>query len=95
MTTSNLTFRVENELRKNFAAYAKSQDRTTAQMLRELMRSCVAGQQSFEQWMTNKVSSRLAEYQSGAKVLTAEEADDEFDAFEKKLKDKIKAEEKK
>ncbi len=45
MSQATFTFRVEEELKENFASIAKSMDRTGAQLLRDYMRDLVRQKQ--------------------------------------------------
>ena len=48
MSQSTFTFRVEEDLKENFASFAKSRDRTGAQLLRDHMRDLVRLRQQEE-----------------------------------------------
>jgi predicted transcriptional regulator len=74
MEETNLTFRVDRDLRESFTAFAKSKDRTPSQLLRDLMRVCVQQPLSYEDWLKQTVGARIKELENGGKLLTHEEA---------------------
>lgn len=64
MTQSTFTFRVDEELKGAFAALAKGQDRTAAQLMRLLMRGAVQEQQEakeHDEWFRAEVRQALRE----------------------------------
>jgi predicted transcriptional regulator len=73
MEETNLTFRVDRDLRDSFTAFAKSKDRTPSQLLRDLMRVCVKQPLSYEDWLKQTVGTRIKELENGGKLLTHEE----------------------
>lgn len=64
MAESTFTFRVEEDLKSAFADAAKAQDRTSAQLLRVLMRQAVEGAREkteYEAWFLEQVDIGLKE----------------------------------
>jgi predicted transcriptional regulator len=64
MAESTFTFRVDDELKAAFAETAKAQDRTSAQLLRVLMRETVEREQEareHDQWFRAEVEEGLRE----------------------------------
>jgi hypothetical protein len=62
MTDATFTFRLDEELKSAFADAAKSQDRTSAQLLRVLMREAVDRAQvdpDYDAWFRVKVQKAL------------------------------------
>jgi predicted transcriptional regulator len=69
MTESTFTFRVDEELKAEFAKLAKAKDRTAAQILREMMRHYVAEETpptpEYIEWLTRKVEKSRASIVAG------------------------------
>lgn len=68
MTETTFTFRVDDELKRQFADIAKSRDRTAAQLMREFMRDTIARQQEeaeYDAWFRAKVQQGLDEADAG------------------------------
>lgn len=68
MTESTFTFRVDEELKKQFTEIAKSKDRTGAQLLRDFMRDAVRKQQEeaeYDTWYREQVQIGLNELDAG------------------------------
>lgn len=64
MTDSTFTFRIDDELKTAFAATAKAQDRTAAQLLRVLMREAVEQSQAkrnYDKWFDAEIDAALKE----------------------------------
>lgn len=64
MPDSTFTFRVDDELKADFAAVADAQERTAAQLLRMLMRETVQrwnDDQAHDAWFRNEVEQAVAE----------------------------------
>ena len=62
MSHTTFTFRVEEDLKENFASVAKSMDRTGAQLLRDCMRDLARRQQEPEEhdaWFREQVRTGL------------------------------------
>ena len=63
MSDATFTFRVDEDLKAEFAYAAKAHDRTGAQLLRDFMRSYVAQQQEaqhYDAWLADKVAQARA-----------------------------------
>ena len=69
MTESTFTFRVDEELKTAFAAATKANDRTGAQVLREVMRDYVAEEAPPTaerlEWLSKKVEKARAQIAAG------------------------------
>ena len=68
MSDATFTFRVDEELKSEFANAAKARDRTGAQLLRDFMRSYVAQQgdaQQYDVWVAKKVEQSRASAEAG------------------------------
>lgn len=64
MAQATFTFRVDDELKSAFAETAKAQDRTTAQLLRVLMRDAVGRRQEareYDAWFRGEVEQGMRE----------------------------------
>ncbi len=64
MAESTFTFRVDEELKAAFAEVAGAQERTTAQLLRVLMRDAVRRRQSsqeYDAWFRDEVARAVGE----------------------------------
>lgn len=64
MSESTFTFRIDEELKIAFAASAKAQDRTSAQLLRTLMREVVERDQAardYDAWFRAEVEEAIKE----------------------------------
>lgn len=64
MAETTFTFRLEDELKESFAAAAKAQDRTSAQLLRTLMRETVEAareKREYDKWFLKQVDIGLKE----------------------------------
>jgi predicted transcriptional regulator len=75
MSNSTFTFRVNEELKAEFASAAEAQDRTGAQLLRDFMRSYVAQQNENEQydaWLIEKVEQAKASARAGNLIPAAD-----------------------
>lgn len=89
MGEATFTFRVDEDLKKQFAEIAKSKDRTGAQLLRDFMRETIAKQQEeaeYDAWFRAKVQQGLDDIEAG-RVYTAEETEEYF----RKLRDELLA----
>lgn len=79
MSEATFTFRVDEELKNEFSAAAKSRDRTGAQLLRDFMRDFVRQQQEVTEhdaWFRSQVQAGLDAANTG-EVISAEEAEAE------------------
>ena len=68
MTQSTFTFRVNEDLKDNFTAAAKSLDRSGAQLLRDYMREIVRRRQTMEEhdaWFVREVQIGLDSANAG------------------------------
>ncbi|KAB7627845.1 CopG family ribbon-helix-helix protein [Alkalilimnicola sp. S0819] len=75
MSDATFTFRVDQDLKAEFANAARSHDRTGAQLLRDFMRSYVAQQQQaqrHEDWLADKVELAHASAEAGKLVPAAD-----------------------
>ncbi len=64
MTNTTFTFRVDGDLKANFAETARAQDRTAAQLLRVLMREAVQRQEEAREhdaWFRSEVAQAVRE----------------------------------
>ncbi len=64
MANTTFTFRVDDDLKANFAETARAQDRTAAQLLRVLMREAVWRQQEAREhdaWFRGEVAQGMRE----------------------------------
>ncbi|WMT90909.1 hypothetical protein [Pelagibacterium sp. H642] len=80
MTESTFTFRVDEDLKHQFAEIAKSKDRTGAQLLRDFMRETIAKQQEeaeYDAWFRAKVQQGLDDVAAG-RVYSNEEIKEYF-----------------
>ncbi|WP_332719385.1 CopG family ribbon-helix-helix protein [Pelagibacterium mangrovi] len=80
MAESTFTFRVDEDLKKQFAEIAKSKDRTGAQLIRDFMREAIAKQQEeaeYDAWFRAKVQQGLDDAAAG-RVYTSEEVEEYF-----------------
>lgn len=91
MSQTTFTFRVEEDLKENFATIAKSMDRTGAQLLRDYMRDIVRQQTEKEEhdaWFRAQVQVGLDAANSGD-VISAEEVETEAAAWRKRTRTKM------
>jgi predicted transcriptional regulator len=75
MTETTFTFRVDEALKSQFAKVAKSQDRNSAQLIRDFMREYVQKQQEaaeHEAWFRHQVQVGLDSANSGNLVPATE-----------------------
>ncbi|MGS2742847.1 CopG family ribbon-helix-helix protein [Halomonas sp. LS-001] len=74
MTDATFTFRVDEELKTEFAIAAKAHDRTGAQLLRDFMRNYVAQQQTqdYDAWLIAKVEQSRASAEAGNLIPAAD-----------------------
>ena len=80
MSEATFTFRVDEELKKEFSTAAKSRDRTGAQLLRDFMRDFVKQQQGaaeHDAWFRGQVQIGLNSANAGHLVST-EDVEAEF-----------------
>lgn len=82
MGQATFTFRVDGELKSNFASVAKSLDRTGAQLLRDYMRDIVRRQREAEEhdaWFREQVQIGLDSANAG-KLMSNEDVEARFSA---------------
>ena len=82
MSEATFTFRVEGSLKQDFSSFAKTIDRSGAQLLRDFMRDFVKQQQeaaSYDAWFQKQVQIGLDEANSG-QLVTQEEVKSRFEA---------------
>ncbi|KAA0911525.1 CopG family ribbon-helix-helix protein [Pusillimonas sp. ANT_WB101] len=80
--TATFTFRVEEDLKSEFAAAAKSRDRTGAQLLRDFMRDYVQQQQDASEhdaWFRRQVQMGIDSANAG-NLIPAADVDAKFAA---------------
>ena len=68
MSEATFTFRVEESLKQDFSGFAKTIDRSGAQLLRDFMRDFVKQQQeaaSYDAWFQKQVQIGLDEANAG------------------------------
>ena len=68
MSEATFTFRVEESLKQDFSSFAKTIDRSGAQLLRDFMRDFVKQQQeaaSYDAWFQKQVKIGLDEDNAG------------------------------
>ena len=85
MSETTFTFRVDEDLKKQFAEIAKLKDRTGAQLLRDFMRETIAKQQEeaeYEAWFKAKVQQGLDELDAGLGI-----PHEEVEAYFKQLRE--------
>lgn len=83
MSDATFTFRVEESLKNDFTAAAKSRDRTSAQLLRDFMRDYVRQQQDsaeHDAWFRRQVQAGQDAANAG-ELLPAEEVEAEAAAW--------------
>lgn len=83
MSDATFTFRVEESLKNEFTAAAKSRDRTSAQLLRDFMRDYVRQQQDsaeHDAWFRRQVQAGQDAANAGD-LLPAEEVEAEATAW--------------
>jgi predicted transcriptional regulator len=78
MSETTFTFRVDEELKNEFATAAKARDRTGAQLLRDFMREFVQ-QEEHDDWFRSQVQIGLDSANTG-KLMTATEVEAKFAA---------------
>ena len=91
MSQATFTFRVDEELKNNFATVAKLLDRTGAQLLRDYMRDIVRRQTEAEEhdtWFREQVQVGLASANAG-NLLPNEEVEAKFAARRAETRGKL------
>lgn len=93
MTEATFTFRVDEDLKDQFARAAKSRDRTGAQLLRDFMRDFVRQQleaAEHDHWFHGQVQAGLDSANAG-RLVAAEEVENEFAARRAETRSKLDA----
>lgn len=93
MSEATFTFRVDEALKDQFTAAAKSRDRTGAQLLRDFMRDFVKQQQeaaAHDVWFRRQVQVGLDAANAGD-VVSAEEVEEEAAAWRAETQRKLAA----
>lgn len=83
MNEATFTFRVDENLKNEFATAAKSRDRTRAQLLRDFMPECVQKRQeaaAHGAWFRRQVQAGLDSVNAG-NLVSAEEVEAEATAW--------------
>lgn len=91
MSQATFTFRVDGDLKDNFARIAKSMDRTGAQLLRDYMRNLVRRQKEVEEhdtWFCEQVQTGLDAANAGD-LISTEEVEAEAAAWRKETRRKM------
>lgn len=89
--TATFTFRVDENLKTEFASAAKSRDRTGAQLLRDFMREFVQKQQetaAHDAWFRRQVQAGLDSANAGD-LISADEVEAEATAWREQTRLKI------
>ena len=95
MSEATFTFRVEESLKQDFSSFAKTMDRSGAQLLRDFMRDFVKQQQeaaSYDAWYQKQVQIGLDEANAG-QLVPQEEVKSRFEAKRASLLAKLAAKE--
>ena len=95
MSEATFTFRVEESLKQDFSSFAKTLDRSGAQLLRDFMRDFVKQQQeaaSYDAWYQKQVQIGLDEANAG-QLVPQEEVKSRFEAKRASLLAKLAAKE--
>ncbi|MHB1098711.1 MAG: CopG family ribbon-helix-helix protein [Burkholderiales bacterium] len=90
MSEATFTFRIDEDLKRQFALAAKRRDRTGAQLLRDFMRDFVRQQQeaeAYDQWFRREVQLGIDAAQAGD-LLSADEVEAESAAWRKAMQQK-------
>lgn len=83
MAEATFTFRVDDELKSEFAAAAKAQDRTGAQLLRDYMREVVRKRQEeadYDAWFRRQVQIGIEAAEAGD-LMSHEEAEADMASY--------------
>ena len=93
MSEATFTFRVEESLKQDFSSFAKTMDRSGAQLLRDFMRDFVKQQQeaaSYDVWFQKQVQIGLDEANAG-KLIPHVEVKSQFEEKRARLLAKLAA----
>jgi predicted transcriptional regulator len=80
MSETTFTFRVDEQLKQQFASVAKERDRSSAQLLRDFMRDFIQREQDIaehDDWFRRQVLAGLASAESGD-LIPANDVEKEF-----------------
>lgn len=91
MSEATFTFRVDDALKADFSAFAKSRDRTGAQLLRDFMRDFVRQQQAVAEhdaWLRREVQAGIDSANAGG-LLSAEEVEADAAAWRASIRPRI------
>lgn len=95
MNEATFTFRVDQQLKAEFATVAKTLDRTGAQLLRDFMRDLVSQQQQaaeHDHWFRQQVQKGLDSANAG-RLVAASEVENRFAARREATKRALRASE--
>ena len=93
MSEATFTFRVEESLKQDFSSFAKTIDRSGAQLLRDFMRDFVKQQQeaaSYDAWFQKQVQIGLDEANAG-QLIPNEDVKSRFEEKRARLLAKLAA----
>lgn len=88
MTESTFTFRVDNNLKKEFKNLAESNDRSSAQLLRDFMRDYIKQQKELsehDQWLRSQIQIGLHAANTGD-LIPGEEVESEAIEWRSKIR---------
>lgn len=91
MSESTFTFRVDEDLKKEFSAVARSIDRSGAQLLRDFMRDYVKQQKAateYEKWFHEQVNLGLEAVKAGD-LISHDEVEEEAERWRAELRERI------
>lgn len=92
MAEKTFTFRVDDEMKRQFTEIAKSRDRTAAQLMREFMRDTIAKQREeadYDAWFRAKVQNGLDQADAGLGI-SHEDVEARFDRIKAETREKTK-----
>lgn len=95
MSEATFTFRVDEDLKSEFAAAAKARDRSGAQLLRDFMRDFVRREQdaaAHDAWFRQEVERGLRSADAGD-LVTAEEVETRFGGRREATRRRLRASE--
>jgi predicted transcriptional regulator len=91
MTDATFTFRVDGNLKDQFAHAAKLKDRSSGQLLRDFMREFVQQQATIEhdRWFRNQIQTGIRQADAG-EVLSSTEVEKNAEVWRKRIRSKTK-----
>lgn len=92
MAESTFTFRIDEDLKRQFTEIAKSKDRTGAQLVRDFIRETIAKTEEeaeYDAWFKAKVQQGLDQLDAGLGI-PHEEVEAHFDKIKAKTRAKLK-----